>query len=89
MEKEKLKAYLDVSTGNPKADEAIKNYLKQFVQEVPESDADTIIAVGNPKFNKIVDNWNSDTLLNFNWYFNKKESMPYYNRMQVSRRGLP
>ena len=85
----KPKAYLVVNTGNSKADDAIKGYLKLFVQEVTEANATLIIAVGNPYFNSKVDSLNDYTRRNFRWYYDKTDYIPYLSlKKPVSKQPL-
>ncbi len=81
----KPKAYLVVSTGNSKADEAIKGYLKLFVQEVAENQAELVIAVGNPNFNSKVNQWNSYTGGLFRWHFDKTKNVPVFNYQPLDK----
>ena len=79
--KKKEKAYLDINTGNSKADEAIRGYLKLFVQEVPESSAAFVIAVG--KDASKVTSLNEHTRRNYRWYYDKNKNVPYFNEAPV------
>ncbi len=77
----KEKAYLDINTGNPKADEAIKGYLKLFVQDVSEINASIIISVGGNSSK--VNSLNSYTQTNFRWYYDKAKKVPILNDKHV------
>ncbi len=77
----KEKAFLDINTGNSKADEAIRGYLKLFIQEVSENDAAFIIAVG--KNASKVNSLNDHTRKNFKWYYDKTKNTPFYNEKPV------
>ncbi len=79
----KPKAYLVINTENSKADEAIKGYLKLFVQEVAENQAEFVIAVGNPNFNSKVNSYNSFTRTNLGFYYDKTNKAPYFNGQKV------
>lgn len=75
FEKE-VNAYLNISTGYENIDNKIKDYLKLFVNEKPQNEADVTIAIGLPNKNTIINNKNSLTRTNYGWYFN---DIIYYN----------
>ena len=75
FEKE-VDAYLNISTGYENIDNKIKDYLKLFVNEKPQNQADITIAVGLPNKNTIINNKNSLTKKSYNWYF---DDIIYYS----------
>src|SRR3989338_4448743 len=75
FEKE-VDAYLNISTGYENIDNKIKDYLKLFVNEKPQDDADVTIAVGLPNKNQIINNKNSLTKEKYKWFV---DDIIYYN----------
>ncbi len=71
-----INAYLNISTGYENVDNKIKDYLKLFINEKPQNEADVTMAVGLPNKNTIINNKNSLTRTNYGWYFN---DIIYYN----------
>ena len=82
----KEKAYLDINTGNSKADEAIRGYLKLFVQRVEESNSNIIISIS--RNSSKVNSLNDYTKRNFGWYVDKSSSTPIVNRKTPIDLGL-
>jgi len=64
-----ITAYLNITTGYPLIDQEIKDYLKLFVNEKPQSQAQVTIAVGLPNKNPIINSKNSFTKQNYQWWF--------------------
>ncbi len=64
-----ITAYLNITTGYPLVDQEIKDYLKLFIIEKPQSQAKVTIAVGLPKKNQIINSKNSFTRTNYKWWF--------------------
>ena len=64
-----ITAYLNITTGYPLIDQEIKDYLKLFVIEKPQSQAKVTIAVGLPNKNIIINSKNSFTRTNYKWWF--------------------
>ncbi len=71
-----IDAYLDISTGYSLIDREIKDYLKLFVNEKSQNQADVTIAVGLPNKNSIINSKNSLTKKNYKWWFDNRA---YYN----------
>ena len=81
----KEKAYLDVNTGIPSADEAKRAYLKLNIQETTLSSASLVIAIG--KNSSTVNSFNSHTKKYFGWYYDYNLKKSYFNNKPVDGFG--
>lgn len=77
----KRKAFLSVDTGNPYADDAIKEYLSQFIIPASDFDSTLTIAVGLGEHNSIINSKKSFTHFNYGWYADSNSV--YFNNMPI------
>jgi len=78
-----LQVYLNISTGYPLVDQKIKDYLKFYVKETSQSQAQVTIAVGLPNKNSVINSKNSFTRQNYKWWIDNKIS--YNNQLLGSK----
>ena len=80
----KRKAFISVDTGNPYADDAIKDYLSLFVIPTSDLDSSLTIAVGLGEHNSIISNKRAFTKLNYGWYADSNSV--YYGNKPIGSR---
>ncbi len=80
----KRKVFINVSTGNPYVDEAIKDYLSLFVIPTSNDDSSLTIAVGLGEHNSLINSKSSYTKDNFKWYVDGNSV--YYNNNPIDSR---
>jgi len=86
--KKDIKAFLDVNTGYPLVDNAIRSYLKLFVIETSQPDSDVTIYVGKKSatfINRIGHTSQPVFMINPYYYSNGV----YYNKNSASKKGYP
>ncbi|MBI2651117.1 hypothetical protein HYX01_01475 [Candidatus Woesearchaeota archaeon] len=79
--KNKIKAYLNIDTGNLYVDNAIYDYLSNFVVPSSQSDSLITVAVGVRNSNALVNNKSSMTRERYGWYSDRNSV--YFSNKQI------